>query len=1041
MTRPAPPQTQTAKQPPFPAFDRAFALHQQGELAEARLGYEEALKENPQHVPSLVNLAVVLRRLGLLEASLRRLYQALEQDPKQPGTWQNLGETLRRLKRLDEAAASFRKAAKDPAILLHAVGGMASALKEGGRFGEALEALADLLAKEPGNAAAWATMADAQFDSGREEAALACLLRAIQIVPNLAQHRLRMAFQLAQSGRYAEAEAQYRDLIAQGAGGLAASHIGLAQALISQGRIEEAWEPIEQGRRIDSNLIDVYLARARARFLSGDLLPAWEDYEWRKRHIDFTPPHLPIPAWEGQALAGRSILLLGEQGVGDTIQFLRYVPLLAGMGAKVVLATSDNLLELVRGQPGLAGLVTDGKKLPKTDYYAHLLDLPALLKTDLAAIPANTPYLPPPPLQDGMRIKAPPGVVLKVGLAFAGNPRHRGDRLRSLDFKLLAPLFGVEGVVFYSLQVGQPLPEAAWPYLASGMLVDLAPRIKSFADTAQLMGQLDLVISVDTALVHLAGALNRPVWMLLPYAPDWRWLLGRKDSPWYPSLTIFRQTAPRDWKAPVANAAQALAQLRKQREKLLLPSAFARDDGKPRFVMSLESSLLHDPGGAFLVKRETSFGGYEYATRTFLDQHLEQDDLFIDVGAHWGVLALHAASRWPGRLRALAVEPDSANAARMKSWVALNGLAHVVEVVTAGCAERPGRGRLLPGGNSSMGFSVEPDDQGGLALVSVDSLLAERPGLDFKRCFLKIDVEGLEPEVVAGAQDLIASKRVAAIILERGRDYDSGPAKERFLAFLERLRQMGFRLRRFANEQLAGPLLPFVFTEDLCNFLALAPDFQEKPSYPRHARGEVIAPTQARRAKLAGEAKAKRTEALIAAKASDAGFWADPENLQPLAEERAKIGAAMLPDKGRLLDLGAGAMRLRAHLLKTVDYAPSDLVPWAPGVIACDLNQGQFPEGRYDAVALLEVLEFILDPESLLKSCASAAPTLLLSYRLRQEGETPQARRQQGWYNDFNMLELEELLRRSGWRVDMRQSSAETGAAFLLAKAAKPSRR
>lgn len=1036
MTDAAPPP-QASPPAAFPAFDRAFALHQQGDLAGARQAYEEAVKENPDHVPSLVNLAVVLRRLGMLDVSLRILYQALEKDPRQPGLWQNLGETLRRMRRYDEAVASFKKASKDPTILLPAVGGMASALKDAGRFDEALQALEELVAKEPGNAAAWSTLSDALFDSGREEAALAAMLRTIFIKPNLALYRLRLAFQLAQCGRHADAEGHYRMLIADGAGKLAAAHVGLAQALISQGRIAEAWAPIEEARRLDPGLIDVYLASARAHFLAGDLLPAWQDYEWRKRHIDFTPPHLPVPAWEGQPLRGKKILLLGEQGAGDTIQFLRYVPLLAQLGGEVTLAISENLRELVASMPGLAHLVTDGSKIPQTDFYAHLLDLPAIFKTDLKSIPAQVPYLPLPPTKDEQRIKAPPGTVLKVGIAFQGNPRHRGDRLRSVDFETLEPLFGVEGVVFYSLQVGHPLPEAAQPYLKSGMLVDLAPRIKSFADTARLMGQLDLVISVDTSLVHLAGALKRPVWMLLPYAPDWRWLLERTDSPWYPSLRIFRQPRPSDWRTPAKEAAQALYALRRQNEAVVLPAAFRNGQGRPRFVMRLERALLADPGAAFLLRRESDFGGYEYATRTFLDAHLEPGDLFLDIGAHWGILSLHAASRWPGQVRALAVEPDPGNARRMKDWVALNGLAHVIEVVTAGCAQEPGRGRLVPGGNSTMGFSVVPDQQGGLQLVSVDSLLDERPGLTFERCFLKIDVEGLEPEVVAGASRLIASKRVAAIILERGRDYDAGPAKQRFLDFLDRLKGMGFRLKRFANEQLAGPLLPFVFTEDLCNFLALAPGFEEKTVYPRHGLQQVIAPTQAQRARLQGEAKIRRTESLMAAGASDAGFWADALNLQPLAEERAAAAAKLLAEQtGRLLDLGAGAMRLRQHLDKRVTYVPADLVPWSVETLAADLNQGQFPEGAYDAVAAVNVLEFTLRPQEVLAACRKAAPFLLLGYAARKEGEDAAARRANGWFNDFDKAGIEELLRQAGFLIEDSVEAPETGLVFFKARAA-----
>ncbi|TAN59188.1 MAG: tetratricopeptide repeat protein [Rhodospirillales bacterium] len=1022
--------------PPFAAFEAAFALHQAGRLHEALPAYESALKEQPGHIPSLVNIAVVLRRLGQLEPSLRYLYLALEADPKQPGVWQNLGETLRRLKRFDEALASFKRAARDSQILLAAIGGMAAALKDAGQLDEALFSLEDLLQRDPGNALAWGVMGDVLFDLGRDEAAQVALLRAIRLKPSSATHHIRLAYQLSQRGRYKDSEGIYRALLAQGAMGVAPVHVGLAQVLISQGRLSEAEVPLAKARELDPNLVDAYLAGARMNFLAGRLREAWEDYDWRKRHLDFTPPHLPVPMWRGESLEGRTLLLLGEQGAGDTLQFLRYVPLLAARGANIVLATTQALEPLVRGMDGLSDVVSDSARLPKADFYAHLLDLPALMGTTLETIPARVPYLKAPEQKPGLRLEAPRGTRLKVGIAFAGNPRHRGDRQRTVDFSRFSNLFGIEGVAFYSLQVGQELPGEAKPFLATGLLTDLAPLIKDYADTAILLDQLDLVISVDTALVHLAGALGRPAWVLLPFAPDWRWLLKRQDSPWYPSLTLFRQPAPNAWEAVMLNVAKALYEKSAALEVLTLPSAIKKSDGQPRFTMTLPKSLMNDPGAAFIVKRESEFGGYEYATRAFLDAHLRPGDLVLDIGAHWGLIALHAASRWPGEVMVLAVEPDRANAQRMSEWVALNGMAHTVEVIVAGCASQPGQGRLLPGGNSSMGFSVVPDAKGGLPLVSIDSLLAERPGLKGRRCFVKVDVEGLEPEVVAGMSGLIKSDQLAAIVLERGRDYDTGPAKARFLALLNSLAERGFRLMRFASEQLAGPLMPFVMTEDLCNFVALAPGFAPLAVYPRSKSTGIATPTQAERARVTGETKARRSMALKAAKASDAGFWSDPFNLKDLAEERAKAAAPLLPAKGKVLDLGAGLMRLKPALAPGVDYVAADLVPWTAETVPVDLNQGQFPQGRFDAIALLEVLEFLHEPGKVLAKCREASDSLVLTYRLKTKDKIP-ARRAQGWFNDFDEKGLRRLLDETGWRIDL-FVAAEAAATQLILARPKP---
>ncbi|MEC4593437.1 glycosyltransferase family 9 protein [Nitrospirillum amazonense] len=267
------------------------------------------------------------------------------------------------------------------------------------------------------------------------------------------------------------------------------------------------------------------------------------------------------PRWRGQrAETGRSTLLLhAEQGMGDVLQFCRYAPLAAERGHAVVLEVYRPLLRLLHSLPGVAEgrvrLVATGDPLPPFDLHCPLMSLPLAFGTTLDTVPAATPYLAADPtdLSRWRDAVAAGGPGLKIGLAWAGNPKTSvPDRRRSIDPTLLAPLADVPGVRLFSLQ-----KEGAAP--AGLSLTDLMGGAADFADTAALISQLDLVISVDTAVAHLAGALGRPVWLLNRFDTDWRWLLGRDDSPWYPTLRQFRQTSPGDWQDPIARACDALA--------------------------------------------------------------------------------------------------------------------------------------------------------------------------------------------------------------------------------------------------------------------------------------------------------------------------------------------------------------------------------------------------------------------------------------------------------------------------------------------------
>jgi hypothetical protein len=268
--------------------------------------------------------------------------------------------------------------------------------------------------------------------------------------------------------------------------------------------------------------------------------------------------HLEAPKWDGSDLNGRRILLYGEQGLGDSIQFARYIPMVAQRGGRIVLACQPELVDLLKQIQPLEECVPNDRVPPPHDVYCALLSLPAVLGTRPETIPASVPYLTPDPVKTEFWRKRLEGETRrKIGLAWAGRPIHPNDRNRSMSLSQLAGLADVPDAAFYSLQKREGSEQAAH---APMPLTDWTSELHDFTDTAALMANLDLIISVDTSVVHLAGALGRPVWVLLPFIPDWRWMFDRTDSVWYPTMRLFRQPALGDWKTPIGKLLEALRQ-------------------------------------------------------------------------------------------------------------------------------------------------------------------------------------------------------------------------------------------------------------------------------------------------------------------------------------------------------------------------------------------------------------------------------------------------------------------------------------------------
>ncbi len=327
-------------------------------------------------------------------------------------------------------------------------------------------------------------------------------------------------------------------------------------------RHDEALASYDRAIAIQPEFPEAHWNAASLRLLTGDFDRGWAEYEWRWKYktMALARRNFAQPLWCGEPIEGKTILLHSEQGLGDAIQFCRYVPLVAERGAHVILEVDRRLQELMSSLGGAARVLSPGDVLPEFDVHCPLLSLPRAFHTLLETIPSHTPYLRASPERlTKWNTRLGPKHGLRVGLIWAGNPAHHRDHVRSIELSILAPLLDADAT-FFSLQKDIRPPDAA-VLAGRSDVIQIAEELADFSDTAAAMAQLDLIISVDTSTVHLAGALGRPVWILLPYLPDWRWLLDRDTSPWYPTARLFRQDETRQWDSVIPRVQAALSEM------------------------------------------------------------------------------------------------------------------------------------------------------------------------------------------------------------------------------------------------------------------------------------------------------------------------------------------------------------------------------------------------------------------------------------------------------------------------------------------------
>jgi tetratricopeptide (TPR) repeat protein len=539
----------------FSNLGKLLALRQR--FDEALKSYDIALKLRPDWVELWMTLGDLLQRQSRFQEALLTYDHALKLDPGHAAAAEKAARILQRLERFDEAAVLYHRWAAIEPNGYDAHNDLGRVLLTLRRHEEAAAAFARASELRPDAPAAFNNLGIALTDLKRFTEAVAALDRAIALAPQLAETHNNKANALKALNRFDEALAHYDHAIALKLDYVEA-HANRGTCLDELARPDEALASYFSALALQPDHGAAHWNLSVNRLRAGDFETGWREAEWAWRSPSLRLEHRSFvqPLWFGaEEIAGKVVLLHNEQGLGDAIQFCRYIPWLAARGARVVLEIASPLHQLLSAMPAVAQCISRGEALPDFDFHCPISSLPRAFDTTLDTIPAATPYLSVP---DGARdwngwlgeSRLP-----RIGLVWSGNPKHVNDHNRSIALQALPPLLELDAQ-FVSLQKGPRAEDQAW--LAERNILDAAPGLESFADTASLVAQLDLVISVDTSVAHLAGALGKPVWVLLPHVADWRWLTGRTDSPWYPTARLFRQRADRAWSPVVIELREAL---------------------------------------------------------------------------------------------------------------------------------------------------------------------------------------------------------------------------------------------------------------------------------------------------------------------------------------------------------------------------------------------------------------------------------------------------------------------------------------------------
>lgn len=500
-----------------------------GRFEDAASSLRTAIGLQPEFPDAYHNLGLALQQLNRPDEAAAALRQAIVQRPNFPAAWNMLGAVLQSSNKSEESIAAFQEATKQQPDFADAFYNLGHALRRAGKTSESVAAFRKSLELNPSQPDAHNSAGVVLYSAGDLDEALSEFHKSLKLKPDFAEAHNNVGLALQAKGQYDGAAAAYRAAIAVRPD-YATAHHNLSTVLLAQGDFENGW--------------------------------AESEWRWRVPELGLIHHDFNKPLWDGSELKGKHILLYSDQALGDAIQFLRYAPMVVRKGGIVRLAVPPSLRRLAQGVAGIEIVRSLTDNLIDFDVHCPLATLPLKFSTTLSSVPDTTPYLFSDPGKiRHWRERLAPLAGLKVGLVWAGRPEHGNDHNRSIPLSALAPLAEVPNITWISLQKGKGAEQLSTKP-ASLNLHDFTNELADFSDTAALVDCLDLVISVDTSTAHLAGALGKAVWVMLPFVADWRWLLNRTDSPWYASMRLFRQPKVGDWSSVVQDVAGALAKFK-----------------------------------------------------------------------------------------------------------------------------------------------------------------------------------------------------------------------------------------------------------------------------------------------------------------------------------------------------------------------------------------------------------------------------------------------------------------------------------------------